>query len=250
MWSVVLGLAVDNQLVVNFIRKDNQIMLAGELGDLFQHRARTYRAGRVVGIDQHNPARPRRDLFLDVVEIGLPAVSGGQVIIIQSDSELRQNRGIERIVGAGRKQVIARIEQRGQADVDRLADARGDENILNVGDSFAGRLAANRFERLGNTRRTRVSILAVAHGSIHGFNHVRGRLEVEVERVADVERQNFVSLPGDLVGDAGQVANGVADVFQTGGWDNFAKLGQGHEEIVTAEDTEDAEKSRPDDGAV
>src|ERR1039458_8787044 len=218
MGIVVLVLAVDNQLVVNFIRKDNQIMLAGEFGDLFQHRARTYRAGRVVGIDQHNPARPRRDLFLDVVEIGLPAVFFVQVIIIQSDSELRQNRGIERIIGAGRKQVIARIEQRGQAEVDRLADARSDEDILNVSDPFAGRLAANRFERLRDSRRTRISIITVAHCAIDGFNHVGGRLEVKVERVADVERQNLVSLPGDLIGNAGQVADGVADVFETGGW--------------------------------
>ena len=44
-----------------------------------------------------------------------------------------------------------------------------------------------------------------------------GCLEVEVERIADVERQNFVSLAGDLVGDAGQIANGIAHVFETGG---------------------------------
>ena len=127
-----MGIVVDNQLVVNFIGKDDQVMSAGEFGDLLQHRARADRAGRVVGIDQHNAARPRRDLFPDVVEIGLPAVFFVQVIGVQSDFELRQNRGIERIVGAGSKQVVARIEQRGQADVDRLADARGDENILNV----------------------------------------------------------------------------------------------------------------------
>src|SRR5208282_4901806 len=126
-----MGIVVDNQLVVNFIGKDNQIVLAGEFGDLFQHRARTYRACRIVGIDQHNPARPRRNLLPDVVEIGLPAVFFVQVIGVQSDFELRQYRGIERIVWARGKQVVARIEQRGQADVDRLADARGDEDILN-----------------------------------------------------------------------------------------------------------------------
>src|SRR5208282_3559569 len=37
-----------------------------------------------------------------------------------------------------------------------------------------------------------------------------------------------MSLPGDFVGDAGHVANGVADVFQTGGRGNFAKLSLGH----------------------
>ena len=223
-----MRVVVDNQLVVNFIGKDDQIVAAGEFGDLFQHFSRTDRAGRIVGIDQHNPARPRRDLFLDVVEIGLPAVFFVQVIGVQSDFELRQNRGKERIVGAGGQQVVAGIEQCGQANVDRLADARGDEDILNVSDPLAGRFAANRFERLRDSRRTRISILTVAHGAIDGFNHVGGRLEVKVERVADVERQNFVSLPRDLVGNAGQVANGVADVFQTSGRGNFAGLRYGH----------------------
>ena len=71
-----------------------------------------------------------------------------------------------------------------------------------------------------------------------------GCLEVKVERVADVERQNFVSLPGDLVGDAGQVANGVADVFQAGGGGDFAGLSMGINQILTAKDAEDAEKSK------
>ena len=51
-----------------------------------------------------------------------------------------------------------------------------------------------------------------------------------------------MSLPGDFVGDAGQVANGVANVFQTGGGGDFAKLRHGHEEILTAEGAEDPMK--------
>ena len=77
---------------------------------------------------------------------------------------------------------------------------------------------------------------------IDGFDHVGGCLEVKVERVADVERQNFVSLLCDLVGDAGQVANGVADVFEAGGRGDFAKLRHGHAEILTAEGAEDPMK--------
>jgi hypothetical protein len=42
---------------------------------------------------------------------------------------------------------------------------------------------------------------------------VPGCLEIKVERVANIERQNLVPLPGDFVGDAGQIANGIADVF-------------------------------------
>ncbi len=122
-------------------------MAAREFGNLLEHLSGAHRAGRVVGIDQHDAARPRRDLFLDVFEMGLPAIFFVQVISVESNIELRQNRGIERVVGAGREQIVARIEQGGQADVDCLADARGDEDILNAGDPLASRLAANGFER-------------------------------------------------------------------------------------------------------
>jgi len=70
---------------------------------------------------------------------------------------------------------------------------------------------------------------------VDGLDHVRGRLEVEVERVADVEGENFVSLACDFVGDAGEIADGVADVFQTGSGGDFAQLSYGHTEILTAE---------------
>jgi len=78
-------------------------------------------------------------------------------------------RGVERIVGAGSQQVVAGVEERGQADVHRLADARGDEDILNVRDALAGRLAADGFEGRRDARRTRISILAVAHGLVDGL---------------------------------------------------------------------------------
>jgi len=77
---------------------------------------------------------------------------------------------------------------------------------------------------------------------IDGFDHVGGRVEVEVQWVADVEGEDFVSLAGDFVGDAGEVADGVADVFETGGWGDFAELCDGHEEILTAEGAEDPMK--------
>src|SRR5208282_3028650 len=130
--------------------------------------------------------------------------------------------------GAGSQQIIAGIQQRGQAYLHRLTHARSDENILNAGNPLALRLAVNGFERFFDSGGRGISILATAHGLIDGFNHVRGRLEIKVERVANVERQNFVSLPCDLVGNAGQIADSVPDVFETGCGSNFAKLCDGH----------------------
>src|SRR5207244_2479661 len=61
--------AVDDQLVVNFIGEDHEVALAREFGNLLKHLPRADRAGGIVRIDQHNPTGARRDLFLQVVEI-------------------------------------------------------------------------------------------------------------------------------------------------------------------------------------
>jgi hypothetical protein len=44
-------------------------------------------------------------------------------------------------------------------------------------------------------------------------------------------------LRNDFVGDAGEVANGVANVGQTGGGGNFAGWARRHGEILTATPT-------------
>ena len=49
-----------------------------------------------------------------------------------SASKLAQHRSVERIVGAGREHVVARIEQRGQAVVDHLAGAEANHDALNI----------------------------------------------------------------------------------------------------------------------
>jgi hypothetical protein len=54
-------------------------------------------------------------------------------------------------------------------------------------------------------------------------------LEVEVQRIADVQRQNLVALLNDFIGHASQVANGVANVIETLGGGDFAGLRDGHE---------------------
>ena len=89
-------------------------------------------------------------------------------------------------------------------------------------------LAANCFERFRNAGRRRVSVLAVAHRFVGGFDDVRRSLEIEVERIADVQRQNFVSLLNDFVSYAGQIANGVANIVESGGGGDFAGLRGGH----------------------
>ena len=94
---------VENQLVVNFVRKDHQIVPPRQFGDLFQHCPRAHRAGGIIGIDQHNAAGVRSDLSLDVVEIGLPGVFLIQVVGVEADPKLGQHRRVQRVVRARRQ---------------------------------------------------------------------------------------------------------------------------------------------------
>ena len=66
------------------------------------------------------------------------------------------------------------------------------------------------------------------------FDEMRRRLGIGIQRIADVERENFVSMARDFVGDAGQIADGTADVFEASGGSDFASLRDAHVEILTA----------------
>jgi hypothetical protein len=43
---------------------------------------------------------------------------------------------------------------------------------------------------------------------------MRWRLEVEVQRIADIQRKNLVTLGSDFIGNARQVADRVADIVE------------------------------------
>ena len=73
---------------------------------------------------------------------------------------------------------------------------------------------ANRFRDAG---RRSVSVLAVAHGLVDRLDNMRWCLEVEVQRIADVQRKNLVALGSDFVGNARQVADCVADIVEPRG---------------------------------
>src|SRR4029077_17268714 len=139
-----------------------------------------------------------------------PRVVFIQIVSVERDAQLAENSRVEWIVRPRREKGFAGMHQRTDAEVDSFSHAGGDENVAHSRNALARGLAANRFERFRNAGRRRVAILAIAHGFVGGFNDVGRRLEIEVERVADVEWENFVSLLCDFVGYAGEVANGVA----------------------------------------
>ncbi len=217
-----------NQFVVDFVGKYDQVVAARQFRNLLQHLPRAQRAGGIVGINQNDAARPRRELAFDVGELGLPRVIFIEIVSIDRNPQLAQDCRVQRVVGLRRENVFAGIHQCGDAQIDSLADTGGDENVLHGRDALTRSFAANCFERFWNTRGWRVSVFAVAHRFVHGFDDVGRSLEVEVERVANVQWQDLVSLFDDLVGYAGQIADGIADVVEAGGGGDLAGLRRGH----------------------
>ena len=75
-----------------------------------------------------------------------------------------------------------------------------------------------------DARGWRVAVLVVAHRFVHGFDDVRRSFEIEDVGIAYVERKDLVALLGDFVGNARQIADGIADVVQAAGGGDFARF--------------------------
>ena len=65
-------LAIHDQAVVDLVRKDYELMLAGDPDDLLQDLARVQDARGVVGIDDDDGLGAIRDLGADVGHVGKP----------------------------------------------------------------------------------------------------------------------------------------------------------------------------------
>ena len=134
-----------------------------------------------------------------------------------SASELAQHGAVERIVGAGRQHVVARIEQRGQAVVDDLAGAEADHDALNILKARGLGLGADGVQGDALAERVAISVEACAHGPFGGVDQVHGRGKVEFSGIADVEVENLVTLVCNLIGNDSEVANGIAYVGHAAG---------------------------------
>ena len=87
------------QPVVYLVRKNHQVMFAGEFHDAFEGAARDHRAGGIVRIDHHDPARAGEDVAGQPLEIGLPTVVFVEVIAVWLSAEFGEHGGIKRVLG-------------------------------------------------------------------------------------------------------------------------------------------------------
>src|SRR5690606_20075990 len=177
----------------------------------FEQFARIRRAGRVVGVDQHDcpdfSARARGHQRLDLVRVGQEAVGHLAAVVDRAAVVEDRGRRPQRVVGRGQQDFVAGIEQAAQRQVDQLAHAVADEGPFRRG---VGRAAAamEGGDRLARGRQTLLVGIGIGVGDAVGDRalQVRGRAEAERAGIADVELDQGPALGLELAGPAGQFA--------------------------------------------
>src|SRR5208283_5248116 len=101
---------------------------------------------------------------------------------------------VQRISRTWCEHIVARVEQSSKTVVDDFAGAVANHGALNVLKAIGFGARADGVDRRAFTQRITVPVEALAHGALHGFNHVRRRWKVELAGISDVEVQDLVTL--------------------------------------------------------
>ena len=118
MFSTVI-----QHLVIDFIGKNHQVVLACQLDDLAQQGVRVKRTCGVVRVDHHNAFGIGCDLAFDIGQIRHPAIGLIAQIMHRGAAGKTDRRSPQRIVRGRQQQLIAVIEQRIGGHDDQFASA-------------------------------------------------------------------------------------------------------------------------------
>ena len=98
-------IVIENQLVIDFVRENDEIMFSRDIRNLLLSILRAISAVVLFGLISNNGAGAGCYLF-GVIKIGLPSVGFIQVIGVKADAEFRQDCRIEGIMRAGREDIF------------------------------------------------------------------------------------------------------------------------------------------------
>ena len=179
---------IHHQAVVNLIRQQHQMMLAGNIGDSQQCFTAVYRAGGVIGVDQHDSLGTARYLAGDIVGVRIPVIPGVAVIKHRHAAANISVVAPQGVAGRGHQDFVPRAHQRRHGHGGNLADAVADKNIIhgNVLQAPALVILADYAARLGHAAH-----IAVGNGLVHMFGqraaHAVGQGKAKGGRVAGIE---------------------------------------------------------------
>jgi len=192
----VAVLAVD-QPIVDLVREHDQVMLLRNLRDLLQALTAEHRAGGVVGIADQQRLAGRGDgrLDLDAGDLEIVGELGGD--------GYRRAAGKDHLSRVGHKaglrhdHLVARVQQRGQRQIERLADAHRHQDLVL-------RIVVDPVERL--------QLLADGPAQINGAG-IRGVAGLAALQAGDAGLQDHIG------GDEIRLADAQADHVVHGGGD-------------------------------
>ena len=189
---------VVGQLGVDLVGDDDQVALAGEGGDVLQVRPAHDGAGRVVREVEHQHLGAWRDLGFQHGAREAKAVLGARLDRHRHAVREEDRRAIGDVARLVVKHLVARVEQRPQRQVQRLADADRDEHLV-VRVVFGAEVLAD----VAGQRAAQVEVAEVAgvmrraafEREDGGFAHVPGRVEV---RLADAQADHVLHRRDDV----------------------------------------------------
>ena len=192
----MLGVVVQDA-VIDLVGKEHQPVALGDTGDACQHRGGVHRSGRIVGVDHDHRPGARRDLGLDICQIGDPAGLLVAAVVHRAPAAERRDRRPQRIVGRGDQHLVAVVQQRLQRHLDQLRHAVSDVDVGHV-DVLDAAAAVVGHDRLAG--RHQAARIAVADRGGEVLDHVSQQVarpfETEGSRISDVQLED--PMPGSL----------------------------------------------------
>ena len=116
---------------INFIGKDDQLMLSCNVRDLLQDFLRIYRTCRVIRIDDNDRLGPWCDLALDILNIRIPVRLFVTDIMNYISACQCCSSCPQRIIRSRDQDLIPVIKQRLHTEVDQFTDTISRINIIN-----------------------------------------------------------------------------------------------------------------------
>ena len=121
---------VHDEPVINFIGKDDQLMLSGEIDNLLQYLFRIECTGRVIRIDDNNRFCAVGDLLSHIINVWIPFGLFIADVVDGFSTGQRCAGGPERVIRGWDEDFITVIQKSGHAEVDQLTDAVSGVDII------------------------------------------------------------------------------------------------------------------------
>ena len=175
-----------------------------------QHLPRIDRPGGIVGIDHHERPSLVGDEAFDLGRVGHETPLGPAGIVDRLRAVDHHTCRPERIVGAGHEHLITRIEQGPHRQHDQFRHTVANEHIVGRDIHHASILLLHHHRLTGGKdallMRIGIGLMEVLHDR---HPHRRRHPEAEGPRIADVELDDVVAFPLELLGPAGEGATNL-----------------------------------------